>query len=126
MFPYVDREALNDEMVIIHPSGSAGEQKIFKPYTRVRLPCVLGDVGGRPEALWEWRSPYAPTKGPWSRALRARTPVVWPATMPGARFIAPLDGSARTRVACPHRRPVDVIIMPGLMPVAYDAASALV
>ena len=25
MFPHVDEEILNDEMVIIHPSGSAGE-----------------------------------------------------------------------------------------------------
>ena len=53
MFPDVDGEILNDEMVIIHPSGSASEPEIFEPYTRVRLPGVLGDVGGWSEALWE-------------------------------------------------------------------------
>ena len=117
MFPHADGEILNDEIVTIHPSGSAGEPEIFEPNTGVRLPGVLGEVGGRSEALWE---------GPWSRAIRARTPIVSPATMPGARFTAPFDGSAGTCVACPHRRPVDVIIMPGLMPVADDAASVLV
>ena len=126
VFPHADEEILNDEIVIIHPSGSAGKSEIFEPNTGVCLPSVLGVVGGRSEALWERRSPDTPVKGLWSRALRARTLVVWPATMPGARFTAPLDGSAGTRVACPHRRPVDVIIMPGLMPVADDAMSVLV
>ena len=51
MFPHADEEILNDEKVIIHPSGSAGEPKIFKPYTRVRLPGVLGDVAGWLEAI---------------------------------------------------------------------------
>ena len=45
--PHADGEILNDEKVIIHPSGSTGELEIFKPNTRVRLPGVLGDVGGR-------------------------------------------------------------------------------
>ena len=119
-------EILNDEIVIIHPSGSAGEPKIFEPNTGVCLPGLIGDVGGCSEALWERRSPDTPVKGPWSRALRARAPVVWPATMPGARFTAPLDGSAGTHVACPHLRLVDVIIMPSLMPVADDTVSILV
>ena len=66
MFPDTDGEILNDEMVIIHPSGSAGESEIFEPYTRVHLPSVLGDVGGLSEALWERCSPDAPAKGPWS------------------------------------------------------------
>ena len=126
MFPHIDGEILNDEKVIIHPSGLAGKLEIFEPNTRVRLPGVLGDVGGRSEAMWERRSPDTPAKGPWSRALRAGTPVVWLATMPGVRFTAPLDGLARTRVACPHRCPVDIIIMAGLMLVANDAASVLV
>ena len=121
-----DGEILNDEMVIIHPSGSAGEPEIFEPNTGVCLPGVLGDVGGRSEALWERRSPDTPAKGPWSRAIRAGTPVVWPATMPGAHFTAPLDGPSRAYVACPRCRPKDVIIIPGLMPVADDAASILV
>ena len=53
MFPHADGEILNDEIVIIHPSGSAGELKIFEPNTGVCLPGQLGDVGGRSEALWE-------------------------------------------------------------------------
>ena len=124
MFPYADGEILDDEIVIIHPSGLTDEPKIFEPNTRVCLPGVLGDVGGRSEALWEWRSPNTLVKGPWSWALRARTPVVWPATAPGVHFIAPLDGSARIRVA--YRRTVDTIIMSGPMPVADDATGVLV
>ena len=31
MLPNADGEILNDEKVIIHPSGSAGEPKIFEP-----------------------------------------------------------------------------------------------
>ena len=46
--------------------------------------------------------------------------------MPRVRFTTPLDGLAGTRIACPHRRPVDIIIMSGLMPVADDAVSILV
>ena len=62
--PHTDGEILNDEKVIIHPSGSAGEPKIFEPNTRVCLPGVLGIVGGRSKALWERRSPDTPIKGP--------------------------------------------------------------
>ena len=113
-------------MVIIHPSGSTGELEIFEPNTGVCLPGVLGDVGGWSEALWERRTPYTPVESPWSRALRAGTPVVWPAIMPRACFTAPLDGSGRTHVACPHRHPMDVIIMSSLMPVADDTMSILV
>ena len=76
MFPHTDGEILNDEKVIIHPSGSAGELEIFEPYTGVHLPDVLGDVGGRLEALWERCSLDMPVKGPWSWALGARTPVI--------------------------------------------------
>ena len=65
MFPHVDGEILNDEVVIIHSFGSTGESKVFEPYTGVRLPGVLGDVGGRSEARWEQRSPDMPAKGPW-------------------------------------------------------------
>ena len=71
MFPYVDGEILNDEVVVIHPSGSVGE-----PYTGLRLPSVLGDIGGRSEAWWEQRSSDTPVEGPWSWAIRAGTPVV--------------------------------------------------
>jgi hypothetical protein len=47
VLPDTDGEVLDKEVVIIHPSGSAGEPKIFQPYNRVRLPGVLDDVGGR-------------------------------------------------------------------------------
>ena len=53
MLPHVDGEILNDEVVIIHSVGSAGEPKVFKPYTGVRLPDILGYVGRWSEALWE-------------------------------------------------------------------------
>ena len=53
MFPHIDGEVLNDEMVIIHSSGSAGEPEVFEPYTRIRFPGVFCDVGGWSEALWE-------------------------------------------------------------------------
>ena len=76
MFPHADGEILNDEKVIIHPSGSAGEPEIFEPNTRVCLPDILGDVGGWSKALWEWRSQDTPVKGPWSQALRAGTLVI--------------------------------------------------
>ena len=114
MFPHVNGEVLNDEVVIIHSFGSIGEQEIFEPYTRVRLLGVLGDVGGRSEALWERRSLDASVKGPWSQAIGARTPVIWPATMPRAHFTASLGGSAGIRVACSRHRSVAVIIVPGL------------
>ena len=66
MFPHVDREVLNDEVVIIHSSGLTGESEVLEPYTRVHLPSVLGDVGGRSEALWERCSLDTLGKGPWS------------------------------------------------------------
>ena len=124
--PHADGEILNDEIAIIHPSSSVGELEIFEPNTGVCLPGVLGDVGGQLKALWEQHSLDASAKGPWSRVIRAGNLVVWPATMPGARFTAPLDGPAGARVACPHRCLMDVFIMPGLMPVANDATSILV
>ena len=34
MFSHADGEILIDKKVIIHPSGSAGEQEIFEPNTR--------------------------------------------------------------------------------------------
>ena len=126
MFPHVNGEVLNDEMVIIHSSGSAGEPKICEPYTGVHLPGVLGNVGGRSKALWERHSLDASPKGPGSRAIQARTPVVQPATMPMVHFAAPVNGLAGVRVAHPYCRLMDVIIMPGPMSVADAAASILV
>ena len=51
MFPHTDGEVLNDEVVIIHSFGSAGEPKVFEPYTRIRLLDIFGVVGRRSEAL---------------------------------------------------------------------------
>ena len=53
MLPQADGEVLDDEVVIIHSTSSVGEPKVLEPYTRVHLPSVLGDVGGRLEVLWE-------------------------------------------------------------------------
>ena len=53
MLSHVDGEVLDDEVVIIHSTGSAGEPKVLEPYTGVCLPSVLGDVGGRSEMLSE-------------------------------------------------------------------------
>ena len=51
MFPYTNGEVLNDEVVIIHLFGSAGELEVFEPYTGVRLPGILCDVSRRSKAL---------------------------------------------------------------------------
>ena len=126
MLPHIDGEVLNDEVIIIHSFGLASDPEVFKPYTGIRLPGIFGDVGGRSEALWERRSLYASTKGPWSQAIWAGTLVVCLTTMPGAHFTAPLDGPAVACVACPQCHPKDIIIISGLMPVADDVASVLV
>ena len=76
MLPHVDGEVLDDEVVIIHSSGLVGEPEVFEPYTGVRLPGVLDDVGGWSEALWERRFLDAATKGPWPRAIRARALII--------------------------------------------------
>ena len=69
MLPHADGEVLNDEMVIIHSSGSAGEPEVFDPYIGIRFPGVFDDVGRRSEAMWERRFLDAMTKGPWSWAV---------------------------------------------------------
>ena len=45
MFPHADGVVLDDEVVIIHSSGSIGEPEVFEPYTEIRFPGVFGDVG---------------------------------------------------------------------------------
>ena len=65
MLPHTDGEVLNDEVVIIHSFGSAGEPEVFEPYTRIRFPGVFGDVGRWSEALWERHFLDAMAKGPW-------------------------------------------------------------
>ena len=50
MFPHADGEVLNNEVVIIHFSGSAGEPEVFEPYTGIRFPTAFGDVGRWSEA----------------------------------------------------------------------------
>ena len=47
MFPHVDGEVLNDEVIIIHSPGSVGEPEVFEPYTGIRLPGIFGNVGRR-------------------------------------------------------------------------------
>ena len=64
MLPHADGEVLNDEVVIIHSSGLAGEPEVFEPHTGIRFPGVFGDVGRWSEALWERRFLDATTKGP--------------------------------------------------------------
>ena len=123
MFPHTDGEVLNDEVVIIHSPGSAGEPEVFKPYTGIRLPSIFGDVGRRSEVLWERHSLDALAKGSWSRAIRAGTPVVGSVTTSGVCFIGPLDGPVGAHAACSHRCLMDVIIMLGLTPVANDVVS---
>ena len=66
MLPHADGEALNEEVVIIHSSGSTSKPEVFEPYTEVHFLGVSSNVGGWSEALWERRSPDMPTKGPWS------------------------------------------------------------
>ena len=55
MFPHADGEVLDDEVVIIHSSGSVGEPEVFEPYIGICFPGVFGDVGRWSEALWERR-----------------------------------------------------------------------
>ena len=126
MSPHADGEVLDDEVVIIHSSGSVGEPKVFEPYTRICFPGVFGDVGRWSEALWERRFLDVMAKGPWSWAIQAGAPVIQSATMPRVRFPAPLDGPAGARAAYFHCRMVDVIIAPSLMLIVDDATSVLV
>ena len=67
--PHADGEVLNDEVVIIHSTGSTGEPEVFEPYTGIRLPGIFGNVGGRSEVLWERCSLDVSAKGPWSQAI---------------------------------------------------------
>jgi len=124
MFPHTNGKILDDEIVIIHSSGSTGEPEVFEPNAWVSLPSVFGDVEGRPEMLRERCSLDTLAEGPWPRALKAGAPVVTPTTAPGARFTASLDGLAGIRVTC--CRMVDIVIVSGPMPVADDATSILV
>ena len=65
MYPHANGKILDDEIVIIHSSGSTGKSEVFEPNAWVCLPSVLGDVGGRTETLWERCSLDAWTEGPW-------------------------------------------------------------
>ena len=64
MLPHVDGEVLDDEVVIIHSSGSVGKPEVFEPYTGIRLPVYLAMlVGGQKRcgngALWmRWPKAY--------------------------------------------------------------------
>ena len=126
MFPHADEEVLNDEMVIIHSSGSAGEPEVFEPYTGVRLTDVPGDVGGRSEALWERCFLDTAIEGPWPRAIGAGAPVVRSAAMPWVHVPALLDGQARACIACSCRHSIGVIIVPAMASIVDDATSIMV
>ena len=124
--PMQDREVLDDEAVIIHSPGLAGEPEVFEPYTGVSLPGVSGDIGGWLEALWERRSLDVMTEGPWPWAIGARASVVRSATMPRVNVPASLNGQARACTACSHRHSIGVIIVPGMASIVDDAASITV
>ena len=79
MLPHIDGEILNDELVIIHSSGSIGEPEVFEPYTEVHFLGVSSNVGGWSEALWEQCSLDVVTKVLWPRAIWAGALVVWSA-----------------------------------------------
>ena len=66
MLPHADGEVLDDQVVIIHSTGSASEPEVFEPYTGFHFLGVFGDVGRWSEALWERRFLDATTKGLWS------------------------------------------------------------
>ena len=66
MFPHAYGEVLNDEVIIIQSPGSAGEPRVFKPYTGICVPGIFGDVGRWSKVLWERCSFDAPAKVPWS------------------------------------------------------------
>ena len=121
--PHVNGEVPTDEVVIIHFSSLVGEPKIFEPYTRVHLPGVSGDVGGWSKTLWKQRSLDATTKGPWPRAIWARAPVVWSATMPEVHVLALLDGQAEAHATYSGRHSVDVIIVSSVASIIDDAMS---
>jgi hypothetical protein len=121
VLPDTNGEVLDDEVVIIRPSGWAGESEIFQPYSRVHFPGVLGDVGGWSEAWREWRFLDAASEGPWARAVRDGAPVVVPvarsATLPRRRLLVlPLrlvslghihGGPVNIRAAASHLEQVD-------------------
>jgi hypothetical protein len=66
VFPNAYGEVLDDEVVIMCPSGSAGESEVFQPYSGIRLPCVLGNVGGWSKTRWERCFLDAASEGPWA------------------------------------------------------------
>ena len=126
MLPHTDGEVLDDEVVIIHSSGLAGESKVFEPYTEVRLPGVPSDVGGQSEVLWERCFLDAATKGPWPRAIRARAPVVRLAATPRVHVLVLLSGPARANAARSCHHSMAVIIVPGVASIVDDATSIMV
>ena len=104
MFPHVDGEVLNDEVIIIHYPSSVGELEVFEPYTGIRLPSIFGDVGRRSEALWERRSLDASAEGPLSWAIRL-----------GLR-----SSGRRPRLGCVS--PLPAMVQPGSMSPTLTAA----
>ena len=66
MFSHANGEVLNDEVVIIQSSSSAGEPEVFEPYTGIHLLGIFGNVGRQSKPLWERRSLDVSAKGPLS------------------------------------------------------------
>jgi hypothetical protein len=64
VLPDSNGEVLDDEVVIIRPSGSASESEIFQPYSGVCFPSVHGYIGGRLELQREWNFLDAAPEGP--------------------------------------------------------------
>jgi hypothetical protein len=125
-FPDTDVEVLDDEIIIVRSSGSEPED--FQPYTRVCLPSVLGDVGGRSEARREWCFLDLMTEG-----LRAW--VVWtgaPVSVPIARSAAMPGGCLLVLpfglvvISCIRGHQVDVGAAAGPLPRVNDVARVVV
>ena len=76
--------------------------------------------------MWKRRSLDATTKGPWSRAVQARSLVVWSASMPREGVPTLLDGQAEIHAACSRHHSIDIIIMLGMASIVDVTASVTV
>jgi hypothetical protein len=78
MLPNTDGEVLDDEVVVVHLSSPTSEPEVIQPYSRVCLPSIFGDVGGRSEARREWRFLDATTEGLQAQGVRIGASVAFP------------------------------------------------
>jgi hypothetical protein len=88
--PDTDGEVLDNEIIIVRSSGPTSEPKVFQPYTTVRLPSVLGDVGRWSEARREWCLLDAMTEGPQCTRALVAVPIARSAATPGVPPRAPV------------------------------------